>query len=299
MTTVGRFAILRSLGGETGRDMAQKIFVNYRREDGRWQAARIRDQLADAFGNSAVFMDVDDLRPGQRFDEVLREAIARTDVFLAVIGPHWSELLRIRQASGDQDFVREEIAAALAARIPLIPVLLERATLPRRAELPDDLRAMVLHQKHEIRFERFGRDVRELIDAIGILRKSRSDAAFARAEVLQGSVRVSHEWESAWIDLAKVTTFKKGDRLRIALKNRNAKDILVRFLPLGADQNSKAGLLPHPIPVPPNLLVEIVLEEDAREIVQVSVHGGQMAWDIRLRDGNGGAELESVEMISS
>jgi len=51
--------------------MAGKIFVNYRREDARADARSIRDRLAGAFGEKTVFMDVDDLEPGERFDRKL------------------------------------------------------------------------------------------------------------------------------------------------------------------------------------------------------------------------------------
>jgi hypothetical protein len=123
-------------------------------------------------------------------------------------------------------------------------------------------------------------------------------AKFARAEVLQGTIGVSQQWGSGWVNLAKVTTFKKGDRLRLTLRNRNADEILVRFLPLGGNPDTKAGLIPHPIQVPPNLVVEVALETEHADIVQISVHGGQLAWDIRLRDGNGGAELVAAEKFT-
>ena len=48
--------------------MTGKIFVNYRREDGAASAARLRDRLAQAFGAANIFMDVDNLLAGQRFD---------------------------------------------------------------------------------------------------------------------------------------------------------------------------------------------------------------------------------------
>jgi TIR domain-containing protein len=72
--------------------MPGKIFVNYRRDDARDMAARIRDRLAATFGASNVFMDVDNLLAGQRFDRELEKALGQTDVFLAVIGPRWPEL---------------------------------------------------------------------------------------------------------------------------------------------------------------------------------------------------------------
>ena len=72
--------------------MAGRIFINYRRDDERSTAARIRDRLAAVFGTANVFMDVDNLLAGQRFDKELEKALAETDVFLAVIGPKWTEL---------------------------------------------------------------------------------------------------------------------------------------------------------------------------------------------------------------
>jgi len=67
--------------------MPGKIFVSYRRDDDPNAAARIRDALTAKFGRSSVFMDVDDLLAGLRFDEELAKALAACDVFLAIIGP--------------------------------------------------------------------------------------------------------------------------------------------------------------------------------------------------------------------
>ncbi len=68
-------------------------------------------------------MDVDNLLAGQRFDIELEKALGETDVFLAVIGPRWLELLAERQARGERDYVREEIAGALQRGIVVVPVL--------------------------------------------------------------------------------------------------------------------------------------------------------------------------------
>jgi formylglycine-generating enzyme required for sulfatase activity len=151
--------------------MPGKIFVNYRRDDARDMAARIRDRLAATFGDDNIFMDVDNLLAGQRFDRELEKALAETDVFLAVIGPRWHELLAERRASVERDYVHEEIAGALQRGIVVIPVLIERTPLPRTADLPEDIRDLVLHQKHTVTHERFGRDVEDLVQAIRFARK--------------------------------------------------------------------------------------------------------------------------------
>ena len=84
--------------------MAGKIFVNYRRDDAKAEAARLHDRLAQSFGAAKVFMDVDNLLPGERFDLRLKEALAGTDVFLAVIGARWMDLLEARRGSGERDY---------------------------------------------------------------------------------------------------------------------------------------------------------------------------------------------------
>jgi formylglycine-generating enzyme required for sulfatase activity len=178
--------------------MPGKIFVNYRRDDERSMAARIRDRLAASFGDANVFMDVDNLLAGQRFDRELEKALGQTDVFLAVIGPRWLELLAERQASGERDYVREEIAGALQRGIVVIPVLIDRTALPRADALPGDIRDLVLHQKHAITHERFGRDVEDLVEAIRFVRKA------ARAEAGGGGAAIR------WVGAAALAALVLG-----------------------------------------------------------------------------------------
>ena len=128
--------------------MQGKIFVSYRRDDERAMAARIRDRLAQVFGEGNVFMDVDHLSPGQRFDVELHRALRETSVFIAIIGSRWLNILQARRASREPDFVRAEIASAINYRIPVIPLLLEGTPLPRPQDLPDDIRGLMMHQIH-------------------------------------------------------------------------------------------------------------------------------------------------------
>ena len=121
-------------------------------------------------------MDVDNLLAGQRFDQKLAEALAECDVLIAIMGPRWMGLLKERAASGERDYVREEIAEALRRKIVVIPVRVGRegqlASLPRRDDLSEDIRDLVLYQKHDVAYERFGRDIAELIEAITVVRRT-------------------------------------------------------------------------------------------------------------------------------
>ena len=157
------------------RGMAGKIFINYRRDDVPGDARGIREALVAEFGKSSVFMDVDNLLAGQRFDRELEKALSQCDVLLAVMGPRWMELLTDRAKTSERDYVREEIAAALKRNIVVIPVRSGRegsiAPLPRADQLPDDIRDLVLHQRQDVAHERFGRDMAELIAALRAIRR--------------------------------------------------------------------------------------------------------------------------------
>jgi len=144
----------------------RKIFINYRRDDSAANAARIGDRLAQAMGRKRIFMDIDNLSAGQRFDRELENALAECTVFIAVIGKRWLDFLRQRAQSGERDYVREEIAGALKRGLFVVPVLTDGALLPQADQLPPEVRDLVLHQKHILTHEYFGRDMDHLIQAI-------------------------------------------------------------------------------------------------------------------------------------
>ncbi len=120
------------------------IFISYRRADSQGFAGRLGDDLEDRFGAEHVFRDVE-IEPGVDFAARINGAIARCDVLLAVIGPHWLS------ASGNDgksrlweggDWVRLEIEAGLKRRIPVLPVLVGSARLPEVSDLPAPLKGL-------------------------------------------------------------------------------------------------------------------------------------------------------------
>lgn len=151
----------------------------------------MRDRLSQKFGNTNVFMDVDNLLPGQRFDRELDHALSQCDVLIAVIGPRWMKLLSGHARTRERDFVHEEIAAALKRDIVVIPAIIGRKgnmpSLPRRDDLPEDIRDLVLHQRQDIAHESFGRDVDELIEAVKFVLRGGRRAAPWRAIAISGA----------------------------------------------------------------------------------------------------------------
>jgi hypothetical protein len=147
-----------------------KIFISYRREDAPGDARGVCDRLVRSFGKSNVFMDVDSLLAGQRFDRELDKALSKCDVLIAVIGSRWMELLSEYTRNGKRDFVHDEIVAALKRDIVVIPVMIGREAnmppLPPLEDLPENMRELALYQKHNIAHESFARDAAELTAAI-------------------------------------------------------------------------------------------------------------------------------------
>ncbi len=172
-----------------------KIFISYRRGDVPGDARGVHDRLARVFDKANVFMDVDRLLAGQRFDRELDKALTQCNVLLAVIGPRWMELLSAHAREGDRDFVRDEIAAALKRDIVVIPVLIGRQghmpSLPRKYDLPEDIRDLVLYQKHDIAHESFKRDADHLAAAITSVMSGGRRVTPWRATLISGAIALT------------------------------------------------------------------------------------------------------------
>ncbi len=122
-----------------------KIFISYRRQDLKAIAGRIFDRLEAKFGGDAVFMDIETIPPGVDFHEWLNESVAKASVVLALIGRGWVDARDehgLKRLENPNDFVRIEIEAALACKIPVIPLLIDGAPFPRIEELPPSLQPL-------------------------------------------------------------------------------------------------------------------------------------------------------------
>jgi hypothetical protein len=145
------------------------IFISYRREDSAGWTGRLAERLKQKFGAESIFMDIDTIKPGADFAEALRAAVDGCGVLLAMIGPEWSIAKnsegQIRLEDPD-DWVRMELTTALSRSIPVIPVLVGGASLPKLATLPDDLKKLLNYQAHELTDKRWEFDSSQLVQAL-------------------------------------------------------------------------------------------------------------------------------------
>ena len=142
-----------------------KLLISYRRSDTDAMAGRIRDNLAAYYGNGSVFIDVDNIPIGTDFREHIRKAFGNHDMLIAVVGQKWTGprkggRTRIQE---ETDPVRVEIEMALQKSMPLIPVLVNGARMPKPEELPQSLKDFSFRNAAEIDS---GRDFRQHMDRV-------------------------------------------------------------------------------------------------------------------------------------
>jgi TIR domain len=149
--------------------MSGQIFISYRRDDTAYPAGRLYDRLSAHFPLNQIFIDVDSIDPGEDFVKMIKKTVGSCDVLIAVIGKGWltsCDQEGQRRLDNPEDFVRIEIGAALERNIRVIPVLVEGASMPRRGDLPDDIKSLLSRNALEVSHTRFRADSERLIGAL-------------------------------------------------------------------------------------------------------------------------------------
>jgi len=156
------------------------IFISYRRSDSAGESGRLSDDLIARFGSHHIFMDVDAIQPGIDFRKAIRENVGRCRLLLAVLGPDWLEAKGKdgqRRLDSENDYVRLEIATALGRDIPVVPVLVRGARMPKADQLPADIRELAYRNSVEVTHARWKSDVQVLGQALAPYLASYLDVA--------------------------------------------------------------------------------------------------------------------------
>jgi hypothetical protein len=147
----------------------RSVFISYRRADTVADVGRLHAALTTRFGEAAVFKDVSDIVPGQRFATVLADSLQHCVVVILVIGPAWEQVTNEKgiRLADPNDFVRLELMTALGRRVPIIPTLVRRPHLPLEADLPGELHDLLDFQAVPLRDDPdFDGDTARIISAI-------------------------------------------------------------------------------------------------------------------------------------
>jgi len=152
-------------------DAAAGLFISYRRQDANWLAAWLHDRLVAQFGEARVFLDIDWIKPGVDFMQVITKAIARSRVLLVIIGPQWlaGEGDGCRRLDKPDDPVRVELETAFRSGLRVIPLLLDGASMPTAASLPDSLAGLAGLNALRVSYESLRSDLARLVEALAEL----------------------------------------------------------------------------------------------------------------------------------
>src|SRR5262245_29353855 len=148
------------------------VFISYRRDDTKYAALDLRNELVEHFGADHVFMDVVDLHGGDRFVDVLRARIRDCNVLVALVGPNWYPIMRERARRREidlaEDYVKVELETALdrSSHVRVIPALLDDTATPAPQTLPRSLERLFELEAVKLRHDRWNDDVRLLVDRV-------------------------------------------------------------------------------------------------------------------------------------
>lgn len=134
-----------------GRD----VFISYRREGGAATARLIRQELEKR--GFTAFIDVDDLGPSH-FDNSLLEEIERDPNFIVILSRD-----ALKRCANQGDWLRQEIAHALATERRIVPVIEEGFAFPPKGELPPDIAELPRHQAVLLSFTYFNAAIDKLV----------------------------------------------------------------------------------------------------------------------------------------
>jgi hypothetical protein len=140
------------------------VFINYRSADDR-AATDLEEELNRQLGAGAVFRDVR-IPAGTDFPRELTHRAGNCAVMLSIIGEKWDDDHGLRLLNNHSDWVRHEIATALAHRVQVIPVLVGARGRLVPSDLPEDIRALAYLQGLHLRRLYTAAELRGLVEEL-------------------------------------------------------------------------------------------------------------------------------------
>ena len=152
------------------------VFISYRRDDEGPASRFIKAELDKIFGNEHVFMDLNNIRKGDNWKNIINSSLDQCDCLIVIIGKNWLRLQDenfIRRIDKKGDWVRKEIETALYRKVKIVPLLLG-GTLPQEEALPKSIKKLVENQGMSISALTWQNDISSLVDfliSLGYKRK--------------------------------------------------------------------------------------------------------------------------------
>jgi formylglycine-generating enzyme required for sulfatase activity len=149
--------------------VASKIFINYRRVESLNHAQHLKTLFDKTFGTKRVFLDVHGIDGGANWLQTLERQVAASDAMVVLIGKDWADRTDEqgkRRLDDPNDKVRFEISQALLRNLPIVPISIDGAPVPKQHQLPDNLWQLSLIQAMPLRSESFTQDAEAIIERL-------------------------------------------------------------------------------------------------------------------------------------
>jgi hypothetical protein len=149
-----------------------RIFLSYRRRDTAGETGRLYDQLVARRPYWETFLDVDFIRPGRDFLREIDRFLSSCQLVVAAVGERWLTADgpdKARRIDNPADVVRLELERAHALHVPILPVVMSGAVMPKTTDLPAELSWFSRINAQRLRHESFENDLTELLVAMDSL----------------------------------------------------------------------------------------------------------------------------------
>lgn len=143
-------------------------FISYRRDENDAMATLLADKLKRVLPGWTFFLDFGAIPPGTDFKTVIDDGLAKSDLLIVLMRENWigARANGTARISDPGDFVRHEVATALARGIRILPVLVNDAKMPPAAVLPPDIAGLRGINAIDLRVGRIDDDFPRLVEAI-------------------------------------------------------------------------------------------------------------------------------------
>ena len=90
-------------------------------------------------------MDIDNVPFGIDFRKHIQNVLSNSDILIEVVGPKWLGVRKRGKSriQEETDYVRIELETALQKGIPVVPVLVDGADMPKPGDVPSSLQDFI------------------------------------------------------------------------------------------------------------------------------------------------------------
>lgn len=149
--------------------MANSIFISYRRSDSQHASIALAESLNSAFADGEVFLDRSSIDGADEWTKSIQNAAAKARMMVLVIGEEWlkaADKHHRRRIDDPKDYVRQEILTALQRNIEVLPLTLDKASVPMPEALDSELALIAGKQALPVRVESWESDLHAVIACI-------------------------------------------------------------------------------------------------------------------------------------